>query len=58
MRQLPVSWIEFTREERKVICRKIRFYMYEELDWEIGQFDAGSLLATNSAPDSHGLNAR
>jgi len=39
-----MSQIEFTREERDVICRKIQLYVHEELDLEIGQFDAGFLL--------------
>jgi uncharacterized protein (DUF2164 family) len=39
-----MSQIEFTREERDVICRKIQLYVHEELDFEIGQFDAGFLL--------------
>ena len=36
--------ITFTREEREIICRKIQLYMHEELEQEIGQFDAGFLL--------------
>ncbi len=36
--------ITFTREEREIICRKIQLYMREELEQEIGQFDAGFLL--------------
>ncbi len=36
--------ITFTPEEREVICRKIQRYLREELDQEIGQFDAGFLL--------------
>jgi uncharacterized protein (DUF2164 family) len=39
-----MSEIEFTREEREVICRKIQLYLKEELDQEVGQFDAGFLL--------------
>jgi uncharacterized protein (DUF2164 family) len=39
-----MSEITFTREERDVICRKIQLYMSEELEQEIGQFDAGFLL--------------
>ena len=39
-----MSEIEFTREEREVICRKIQLYFQEELEQEIGQFDAGFLL--------------
>jgi uncharacterized protein (DUF2164 family) len=36
--------ITFTREEREIICRKIQLYMREELEYEVGQFDAGFLL--------------
>ena len=36
--------ITFSREEREIICRKIQLYMQEELEQEIGQFDAGFLL--------------
>jgi uncharacterized protein (DUF2164 family) len=36
--------IEFTREEKEVICRNIQLYFQEELDQEIGKFDAGFLL--------------
>ena len=32
------------REEREILCRKIQLYMREELDQEVGQFDAGFLL--------------
>ena len=39
-----MSQIEFSREEKEVICRKIQLYFKEELDQEIGQFDAGFLL--------------
>lgn len=39
-----MSEIKFTSEERNVICRKIQLYFQEELDQEIGQFDAGFLL--------------
>lgn len=39
-----MSQIEFSREEKEVICRKIQLYFQEELDQEIGQFDAGFLL--------------
>jgi uncharacterized protein (DUF2164 family) len=39
-----MSEIEFTREEREVICRKIQLYFKEELEQEVGQFDAGFLL--------------
>ena len=36
--------IKFTPEERDAICRKVQLYFAEELDQEIGQFDAGFLL--------------
>jgi len=39
-----MSDITFTREERDIICRKIQLYMREELEQELGQFDAGFLL--------------
>jgi uncharacterized protein (DUF2164 family) len=39
-----MSEITFTREEREVICRKIQLYFQEELEQELGQFDAGFLL--------------
>jgi uncharacterized protein (DUF2164 family) len=39
-----MSEISFTRDEREIICRKIQLYMREELDQEVGQFDAGFLL--------------
>ena len=39
-----MSEISFTHEEREIICRKIQLYMREELDQEVGQFDAGFLL--------------
>ena len=36
--------ITFTRDERDIICRKIQLYMREELEQDMGQFDAGFLL--------------
>ena len=39
-----MSEIKFTNEERDVICRKIQLYFSEELEQELGQFDAGFLL--------------
>jgi len=39
-----MSEISFTRDEREIICRKIQLYMREELDQEVGQFEAGFLL--------------
>ena len=39
-----MSKIEFSKEETEIICRKIQHYFHDELDWELGQFDAGFLL--------------
>ncbi len=39
-----MSEIIFTSEERDIICGKIQRYLREELDQEVGQFDAGFLL--------------
>lgn len=39
-----MSSIEFSREEKQVISRKIQLYFSEQLDQEIGQFDAEFLL--------------
>ncbi len=39
-----MSDIEFTKEEKEIISRKIQLYFTEELDQEIGQFDAQFLL--------------
>lgn len=36
--------IEFSKTERELISQKIKMYFAEELDQEIGQFDAGFLL--------------
>jgi uncharacterized protein (DUF2164 family) len=36
--------ITFSTEEREVICGKIQHYLQEELDQEVGQFEAGFLL--------------
>jgi uncharacterized protein (DUF2164 family) len=36
--------IEFTKEEKNIISRKIQLYFNQELDQEIGQFDAQFLL--------------
>ncbi|NND66654.1 MAG: DUF2164 family protein, partial [Halioglobus sp.] len=36
--------IKFSPEERDAICRKVQLYFQEELEQEIGQFDAGFLL--------------
>lgn len=39
-----MSDIEFTKEEKEIITRKIQLYFKEELDYEIGQFDTQFLL--------------
>ncbi|MDX2503521.1 MAG: DUF2164 domain-containing protein [Gammaproteobacteria bacterium] len=39
-----MSKIEFTKEEKDVIVRKIQLYFNEELEQKIGQFDAEFLL--------------
>ena len=39
-----MSEIRFSPEERESICRRIQIYFQEELDQQIGQFDAGFLL--------------
>jgi uncharacterized protein (DUF2164 family) len=36
--------IKFTKEEIEIITKKIQLYFSEELDHEIGQFDAQFLL--------------
>jgi len=36
--------IEFSKEEKQALVEKIRTYMNDELDQEIGQFDAEFLL--------------
>jgi uncharacterized protein (DUF2164 family) len=39
-----MSKIEFSDNEKEIIVRKIQLYFREELDREIGQFDAEFLL--------------
>ncbi|HIO96434.1 MAG TPA: DUF2164 domain-containing protein [Leucothrix sp.] len=39
-----MSEIKFTREEKDQITPKIKMYLHEELDFEIGNFDAEFLL--------------
>jgi len=39
-----MSAIEFNKEEKDIICHKIQLYIREELDQEIGAFEAGFLL--------------
>ena len=36
--------VEFSKEEKEAIIRKIQLYFQKELDQEIGQFDAEFLL--------------
>jgi uncharacterized protein (DUF2164 family) len=36
--------IEFTEEEKAVLVQKLKRYLNQELDYEIGQFDAEFLL--------------
>ena len=36
--------IKFSKEEKEAVCRRIQMYFQEELEQEIGQFDAGFLL--------------
>lgn len=36
--------IEFTQEEKNVLVHKLKRYLDQELDYEIGQFDAEFLL--------------
>lgn len=39
-----MAGIEFSKEEKAIVVRKIQLYFKEELDREIGQFDAEFLL--------------
>jgi len=39
-----MSKIEFSKEENEIIIKKIKLYFAEELNQEIGQFDAQFLL--------------
>ena len=39
-----MSLIEFSKEEKEILIQKIKHYFREELDREIGQFDAEFLL--------------
>jgi uncharacterized protein (DUF2164 family) len=39
-----MTGIEFSRDEKELIARKIQLYFQEELEQEIGQFDAEFLL--------------
>ena len=44
MSDLIVSKIEFSKEEKELLVGKVQSYMDEELNYEIGQFDAEFLL--------------
>ncbi|GAB1264595.1 DUF2164 domain-containing protein [Aurantivibrio infirmus] len=39
-----MSFIEFSKQEKETIARKVQMYFREELEQEIGQFDAEFLL--------------
>jgi uncharacterized protein (DUF2164 family) len=39
-----MSEIEFSQDEKEVLVQKLKHYFTEELDQEIGQFDAEFLL--------------
>ncbi len=39
-----MSKIEFSKEEREVLSLKIQAYLIDELDFDIGQFDADFFL--------------
>ncbi len=39
-----MSKIEFSKGEKEVIVRKIKLYFFNELEHDVGQFDAGILL--------------
>ncbi len=39
-----MSQIEFSKEEKDILTKKIQLYFSEELNHEIGQFDAHFLL--------------
>lgn len=39
-----MSEITFSKEEKEEIIKKVRLYFSEELDQEIGSFDAGFLI--------------
>lgn len=41
---MQMSKVEFSKEEKEVMTRKIQLYLKNELDQEIGQFDAELLL--------------
>lgn len=39
-----MSEIKFTQEEKDTLIPKIKMYLHEELDFEVGNFDAEFLL--------------
>ena len=39
-----MSEIKFTSDEKEILIPKIKMYLYEELDVEVGNFDAEFLL--------------
>ena len=39
-----MSEIKFSKEEKEIISKKIQMYFHEELDQDLGQFDAQFLL--------------
>lgn len=39
-----MSEIEFTQEEKNVLVHKLKHYLDQELDFQVGQFDAEFLL--------------
>ncbi len=39
-----MSEIEFSRDEKELLIQKLKRYLDQELDYEIGQFDAEFLL--------------
>lgn len=41
---MPMSEVKFSKQEIEIITKKIQLYFYEELNQEIGQFDAQFLL--------------
>ena len=43
-RTIYMSKIEFSKDEQTAIVNKIKLYFSEELNQDIGQFDAGFLL--------------
>ena len=36
--------VEFNKDEKEILSRKLQMYLKEELDFEVGQFDAVFLL--------------